>query len=288
MTIPVEFAKYHALGNDYIVIQPDSGFVPTPENVRLACDRHRGLGADGVLFGPSSGTVPFRLRTFNADGTECAKSGNGLRIFGRYLREFGHTTAEELTVATPAGPAVVRILDLDHGMVRADLGRATLDSTAVGATGERRDMLREPLVAAGEELTVTGVHLGIPHCVVILDGGEVTAERVRALGPVIRDHDRFTDRINLQLVHVLDRTTIRIEIFERGAGYTLASGSSACAAAFATHARGLTDDRVAVRMPGGRIDVEIGAAGEVALSGPVEPVLVGAWAGPLRRLARTG
>lgn len=98
----------------------------------------------------------------------------------------------------------------------------------------------------------------------------------------------FADRIDLALVHVLDRTTIRIEIFERGAGYTLASGSSACAAAFATHVRGLTGDRVAVRMPGGRVDGEIGGTGEVALSGPVEPVLVGAWAGPLRRSARSG
>jgi diaminopimelate epimerase len=287
MTTAVEFAKYHALGNDYIVIDPNSGFVPTPENARLVCDRHLGLGGDGVLFGPLSGAEPFRLRTFNADGTECAKSGNGLRIFGRYLREHGYTTADELTVATADGPTVVRIVDLDRDLVRVDLGRATLDSTAVGATGGRRDLLREPLAAAGEELTATCVYLGTPHCVVVLDGDEVTAERVCALGPVVRDHDHFTDRINLELVHPVDRAAIRIEIFERGAGYTLASGSSACAAAFATHVLGLTGPRVAVHMPGGRVDVEIGDTGDVVLTGPVEPVLVGTWAGPLRRLLRT-
>lgn len=287
MTATVEFAKYHALGNDYIVIDPDSGFVPTPENARLVCDRHLGLGGDGVLFGPLEGADPFRLRTFNADGTECAKSGNGLRIFGRYLREHGYTTADELTVTTAAGPAAVRIVDLDRGLVRADLGRATVDSVAVGATGDRRDLLREPLPVAGQELAVTGVHLGTPHCVVVLDGAAVTAARARVLGPEVRDHDRFHHRINLELVHVLDRGAIRIEIFERGAGYTLASGSSACAAAFATHALGHTGSRVAVHMPGGRVDVEIGDGGEVVLTGPVEPVLVGSWAGSLRHSVRT-
>lgn len=282
-----EFAKYHALGNDYIVIDPGSGFVPTPENARLVCDRHAGVGADGVLFGPLTGTEPFGLRTFNADGTECAKSGNGLRIFARYLREHGHTTADELTVLTAAGPAEVTIVDLDRDLVRADLGVATVDSTAVGATGARRDLLREPLTAAGAELTVTGVYLGTPHCVAVLDGEEVTEERMRALGPVLRDHERFTDRINVSLVHVLDRTAVRIEIFERGAGYTLASGASACAVAFATHALGRTGSRVAVHMPGGRVDVEIGDTGAVVLTGPVEPVVVGTWAGPLRRLVLT-
>ncbi|MDJ0380134.1 diaminopimelate epimerase [Streptomyces sp. G-G2] len=275
----VDFAKYEALGNDYIVIDPrHTAFDPTPENVRLACDRHFGLGADGLLYGPLSADNGFRLRIFNPDGTECEKSGNGLRIFARYLREAGHAITDAFTLHSLAGPSAVRILDGRAGMVRIDLGPATTDSRAVGAAGPARPMLREPLHAAGSGLSVTCVQLGNPHCVVFLDDEPASEELARRIGPAVRDHELFTQRVNVELLNVIDRENIRIEIYERGAGYTLSSGSSACTAAFAAHARGLTGTRTTVHMPGGRVTVEIDDDGRIALSGEVRPVLRGHWA----------
>ncbi|MER0481241.1 diaminopimelate epimerase [Streptomyces sp. Edi2] len=297
-----DFVKYEALGNDYLVIAPAAGQVaPTPENIRLICDRHYGPGADGVLYGPLPEEHGFGLRTFNSDGTECEQSGNGLRIFGRYLHDHGWTGEPEFTVRTPAGPVTVQLVDQapgpdapaaassgpDHtaggAPVRVSMGRASLDSELIGATGPRREMLRETLPAAGREWTATCVFLGNPHCVLPLDGTEVTEELARHVGPVLAGHDRFPGRINVQLMEVGAADRIRIETYERGAGYTLASGSSACAAAVAAHTLGLTGPEVTVEMPGGRLAVGISDAGEVTLTGPARPVVAGRWTPAFRR-----
>ncbi|MCX4542446.1 diaminopimelate epimerase [Streptomyces sp. NBC_01565] len=271
-----DFAKYEALGNDYIVIDPrHTTFDPTPENVRLVCDRHHGLGGDGVLYGPLPAADGFRLRTFNADGTECEKSGNGLRIFARYLRDSGHTDADAFVLHPPAGPCPVRILDAESAIVGVGLGAPALEG------------LREPLTAGGATWTATRVDLGNPHCVIETAPAVADEALARRLGPAVRDHALFPDRTNVELLDVLGPDRIRIEIFERGAGYTLASGSSACAAAVAAHALGLTGPRVTVEMPGGRVTVEIDAAGRVSLTGEVRAVLRGHWApGTALRLAR--
>lgn len=297
-----DFVKYEALGNDYLVIAPAAGQVaPTPDNIRLICDRHYGPGADGVLYGPLPEKHGFGLRTFNSDGTECEKSGNGLRIFGRYLRDHGWTGEPEFTVRTLAGPVTVQLVDPapgpeapdaaspdgghpgDGAPVRVSMGRASLDSELIGATGPRREMLRETLAAAEGEWTATCVFLGNPHCVLPLDGTEVTEELARRLGPGLAGHARFPGRINVQLMEVRAADRIRIEAYERGAGYTLASGSSACAAAVAAHALGLTGPEVTVEMPGGHLAVGISDAGEVTLTGPVRPVVAGRWAPAFRR-----
>ncbi|MFD8233365.1 diaminopimelate epimerase [Streptomyces sp. NPDC059696] len=283
----MDFAKYEALGNDYIVVDPSgTDFVPLPEHVRLACDRHHGLGADGLLYGPLPAEDGFGLLTFNADGSVCPQSGNGLRILARYLRESGHTDADTFTLHSSAGPATVRVLDLGSGTVSADLGTASLDSRAVGAAGPARTLLREPLLAAGEPWEVTCVQLGSPHCVIPVPDRTADEALARTVGAAVRDHALFPDRINVELLDVVDRETLRIEIFERGAGYTLASGSSACAAAVAAHALDLTGPRVTVHMPGGEVEVGIAADGTVTLTGVVRPVLRGHWAAGIgQRLA---
>jgi diaminopimelate epimerase len=297
-----DFVKYEALGNDYLVIAPAAGQVaPTPENIRLICDRHYGPGADGILYGPLPAEHGFGLRTFNSDGTECEKSGNGLRIFGRYLSDHGWTEEPEFTVRTVAGPVTVELLEPDPhapaaapgagrtddpdgtASVRVSMGRASLDSELIGATGTRREMLRETLPALAREWTATGVFLGNPHCVLPLDGAEVTEELARRLGPVLAGHERFPRRVNVQLMEVRAADRIRIESYERGAGYTLASGSSACAAAVAAHALGLTGPEVTVEMPGGSLAVGVSGTGEVTLTGPARPVVAGRWTPAFRR-----
>ncbi|WP_063726076.1 diaminopimelate epimerase [Streptomyces monomycini] len=297
-----DFVKYEALGNDYLVITPAAAqAVSTPENIRLICDRHHGPGADGILYGPLPAQHGFGLRTFNSDGSECEKSGNGLRIFGRYLSDYGWAEEPEFTVHTPAGPATVELLEPDSrgpgtalpgsgrsaeaepAPVRVSMGRASLDSELIGATGPRREMLRETLPALEREWTATCVFLGNPHCVVPLDGSEVTEETARRLGPALVRHERFPQRVNVQLMEVRAADLIRIECYERGAGYTLASGSSACAAAVAAHALGLTSAEVTVEMPGGTLGVGVSDTGEVTLTGPVRSVVAGRWTPAFRR-----
>ncbi|MEZ0096352.1 diaminopimelate epimerase [Streptacidiphilus sp. EB129] len=275
-----EFAKYHALGNDYLLIDPnDSEIAPNGESARLLCDRHFGIGADGVLFGPMAPVEagrPIELQIFNSDGSTCEKSANGIRLFALHIADnypTGTAAGTEFSVRTLAGDSPVRIRDLDAGLVEIGMGRPSFDVTDVGVTGLEGSTLSWPLEVAGRTLTVTSLHNGNPHTVVFAD--EVTPRLARELGEAVAGHPRFPSRTNVQFAQVIDRATIRIEIWERGAGYTLASGSSSCAVASAAHALGLVGDRVTVRMPGGELELAIGADGEVTMTGPVEQVLVG-------------
>ncbi|GAA1991598.1 diaminopimelate epimerase [Amycolatopsis minnesotensis] len=274
----MDFVKYQALGNDYLVVDPRlTGFEPTPEAVRLLCDRHFGVGADGVLLGPigpcDPGAVqdPVRLRIFNSDGSECEKSGNGLRMFALYLTEHYRYPAR-FALRTIAGTAPVGVLDPIAGVVEVGMGKARL--TAVD----------EAFTAGGRELRVTRVDVGNPHAVVPL--AEISPELARELGPAIGRHPSLPEGSNVQLVRVLGRGAIEIEIWERGAGYTLASGSSGCAAAAAVRTLGLVGDTVEVRMPGGAIEIRI-EDDEITMTGTARPVASGRFA-PAFRAALDG
>lgn len=274
-----DFTKYQALGNDYLVLDPaDVDFDPTPDAVRLVCDRHFGIGADGILVGPIGPVEPGRpvlLRIFNSDGSECEKSGNGIRMFALYLAE-RYLARSEFTVRTLAGDSPVRVLDEGAGVVSVGMGVPRFDADAVPMLGVHGPAVEQPLLVGGRELVVTALHLGNPHTVVRV--AEPTRELATELGPLIAGHERFPTRTNVQFLAVPDRRTIRIEIFERGAGYTLASGSSGCAAAAVAHRLGLVDGSVTVRMPGGEIGVELDAAGAVTMTGGSEKVLTGLFA----------
>jgi diaminopimelate epimerase len=278
-----DFARFQALGNDYLVIDPHrTDFTPTPEGVRLVCDRHFGVGADGVLFGPIGPVQPHRpveLRIFNSDGGECEKSGNGIRMFALYLAEH-YVDDDEFTVHTMAGDAPVWVRDLARGIVRVQMGRPLFDAEDVPVLGVRGPVIAQPLTVDGRELTVTCVDIGNPHTVVPMD--QISREAAQELGPRIARHPRFPRGTNVQLLRVVDRRTIEIEIWERGAGYTLASGSSSCAAASAAHVLGLVDEAVEVRMPGGVLEIGIGGDGAVTMTGTAEQVATGSFAPAFR------
>lgn len=271
-----DFAKYHALGNDYILIDPnDIEIAPSGASARLLCDRHFGVGADGVLFGPMAPVQrgrPIELQIFNSDGSACEKSANGIRLFALHIAE-NYLTDAEFSVHTLAGDSPVRIRDLDAGLVQIGMGKPSFEAADVGVADLEGPAVNWPLEVAGRTLTVTSLHNGNPHTVVLVE--EATAELALALGEQIAGHPRFPARTNVQFAQVLDRATIRIEIWERGAGYTLASGSSSCAAASAAHALGLVDDLVTVRMPGGDLEIAIAEDGDVTMTGVVEQVSVG-------------
>jgi diaminopimelate epimerase len=256
------FRKYQALGNDYVVIDPAFNDLKlTPAAVRTLCDRRYGIGADGVLYGPVVETAGFGVRIFNPDGGEAEKSGNGVRIFDRYLRDCGYVTGETGTVLTAGGAVAFRYLDPGAKRIQLDMGEARFLAEHM------------TLEVGGRTVDATSVSMGNPHCVVL--GLGATEELARTLGPLIERHEAFPDRTNVQFVEVMGRDLIRIQIWERGAGYTLASGTSSCAAASAAHRLGLVDAKVKVAMPGGELDIEIGDDWRVRMTGDVRATIEG-------------
>lgn len=292
---PEAWVKYHALGNDYLVMDGTDRVLPTPAQIAALCDRHHGVGSDGLLWHlPGRDGADVALRIFNPDGSEAEKSGNGLRIYARFVFDCGVLArptfrvavggevvrctllAADATEARPpaagAGPAAV-------ATVRTEMGHARFLGGAVGMDDALRDTSRLRVDVAGESLDVTCVGLGNPHCVVF--GAPDTREALLRLGPALERHPWFPRRINVQLVQPRSRGRIFVRIWERGAGETLASGSSSCAAAAAAHARGLCDAEVTVQMPGGEVAVALHPDGAVTLTGPATPVARGTlWPAP--------
>jgi len=276
----MKFAKYHALGNDYLVIDPQDLSAPlTAEQIQAICHRNFGVGSDGVLLGPApSSRVRFALRIFNPDGSEAEKSGNGLRIFARYLWDRKLVGTEEFAVETAGGTVGCTVLD-DGRRVRVEMGRVSFWSDAIPVAGPRREVLNEPLQVGDRTFTFCAAGIGNPHCVVSLP--EITPELAKHYGPLIETHPSFPRRTNVQFLKVLDRANLRIEIWERGAGYTLASGSSSSAAAAVAHKLGLCDRSLTVHMPGGKLGIEIGADFSIVMTGPVTKVAEGVLADEL-------
>jgi diaminopimelate epimerase len=270
----VDFKKYHGLGNDYLVIDPSIHDVPMTEpNIRLICDRNFGVGSDGILYGPQfEGDMPS-LRIFNPDGSEAEKSGNGLRIFAKYLFEKKYVRSKSFKIKTLGGIVDVHVMDATANLIRINMGKVTFISNEIPVAGPKREVVNEPLDINGAEYTVTCLSIGNPHCVIPMK--QVSEETARALGPYVENHKMFPNRINMQIVRVIDRANIDIRIWERGAGYTLASGSSSCAAAAATHRLGLVDNDVTVHMPGGELQIEIAPDGQIRMTGPVEGTFEG-------------
>jgi diaminopimelate epimerase len=201
------------------------------------------------------------------------KSGNGLRIFARHLFDHGYVTSRDFSIGTLGGTVQVHILDQTASCIRIEMGRVTFRSTEIPVAGPDREVVGEALQIGGKRYQVTCLSLGNPHCVIPM--AEVTEARARELGPLVENHVLFPNRINMQLLKVLDRHTIEIRIWERGAGYTLASGSSSCAAAAAAHRLGLVESPITVHMPGGELVVEMDDSGSIHMTGPVEPVMEG-------------
>jgi len=270
----IYFKKYHGLGNDYLVIDPNVSDVRlSPESIRLICDRNFGIGSDGILYGPIKGGDIPELRIFNPDGSEAEKSGNGLRIFAKYLFESKYVDKKNFSIKTLGGMVKVHIQDDAANLIKINMGKVTFLSTEIPVKGKKREVINEPLEVNGVKYKVTCLSIGNPHCVVPME--DITEEKTKKLGPYIENHKMFPNRINMQLLKVIDRENIEIKIWERGAGYTLASGSSSCAAAAAANKLGLVDRKINVKMPGGSLFIEIDDNQEIYMTGPVEGVFEG-------------
>jgi len=264
----MRFHRYHGLGNDYLVMDPaEVGRELSAREIRLICHRNYGIGSDGILWGPlPASAAAFRLRIFNPDASEAEKSGNGLRIFSRYLHDRRLVGTEPFEIETAGGPVRARVHP-GGGLVDVEMGRVTFDGARIPVAGGAREVLNEQLTVGDRTFTFSAASVGNPHCVLPLP--EVSEALARRYGPLIENEARFPNRTNVQFLQVLDRRNIRIEIWERGAGYTLASGSSSSAAAAVAHRLGLVDREVTVHMPGGELLIRIGEGFAVHMTGPV-------------------
>lgn len=260
------FYKYHGLGNDYLVYdcQKNSKKL-SADDIQKICHRNYGLGADGILAGPIFQNDIIGVRIFNPDGSEAEKSGNGVRIFSNYLKDAGYVLSDCYRLRTLGGMVEVRFNNALGTNMTVSMGTLSFERDRIGAVNVPDEVVDVPLVFNGETYQCTCVSIGNPHCVIPL--GKISKEQVCTIGSYSECAPYFPQKINTQLVHVKDRKNIEIEIYERGAGYTLASGSSSCAAAGAVFRLGLTDSAVNVHMPGGSLKIEIDKAWNVTMTG---------------------
>jgi diaminopimelate epimerase len=271
----LRFAKMEGLGNDFVVV--DATRVPfslSAEQIRRLADRRFGVGCDQVLVVDAArGDADFGYRIFNADGGEVEQCGNGARCFVVYVREHGLTDKREIRVETLGGPIVPKLED--DGEVSVDMGVprfAPADVPFSGGTGA----IVEPLDVDGRIVEISALSMGNPHAVQLVD--DVDAAPVATLGPRIEAHPRFPNRVNAGFMQVVDRATIRLRVYERGAGETLACGTGACAAVVAGIRRGLLDARVRVHTRGGPLTITwSGDALAVLMKGPARTVFEGEW-----------
>ena len=290
-----EFFKGHGLGNEYIVLDPtELTFQLTPDRIARICDRRKGIGSDGVLTLQDSDSADFGLRIWNPDGSEAETSGNGLRIFACYLRATGRTQKKAFTVETPGGMVRVETQHDSAGAVgeagticgaTVHMGRAKFSPEALPCTLEIDELIAQPIDVAGETLTFTGVSVGNPHCVVFHlrsqrwqpESDDLLWRRIDLLriGPALETHPIFPNRTNVQLAETTGPDSIRILIWERGAGETQSSGSSACAAASTAVRLGLVTSPVTVESPGGALLVDVDEGFNLKLTGPVAEVAQG-------------
>ncbi len=269
--------KSHGLGNDYIVFNAENiDFELSRENIVRICDEHFGIGSDGILLLTESKRADFGLTIYNPDGSTAEKSGNGLRIFADYLYSMGYTDKTKLSIEV-GGQVVWCSLELgtdaDVENITVDIGKATFVPAQIPVISDKQEALDIKIVLDEEDWVFSAVSVGNPHAVFIVD--DVNDIDVIETGSMVECHEIFPNRINVQFVQVLDRNNAVIEIFERGAGYTLASGSSSCGVVAVLYKKGLVDEKVSVHMPGGTLEVEIDKDYNLRLSGPVERTACG-------------
>ncbi len=269
----MKFSKYHALGNDYLVLDPvDCPKCPEGIDVVKICHRNFGLGSDGILFGPEkSDKADFKLRILNPDASEAEKSGNGLRIFSRYLFDTKRVREDEEFSVDTLGGVVKCTVSEGGNKITVEMGKVSFDAKKIPVLGVDGEVVNKQFEIDGKKYDYCCATVGNPHCVLPMK--EVSSEIAHTLGPKIENMTSlFPNRTNVQFLQVLDRNNIKIEIWERGAGYTLASGSSSSAAASVAHKLGLCDGDITVHMEGGDLSIKIAPDFSITMTGPATPV----------------
>ena len=274
----MKFTKWQGCGNDFVLIdcreQPLSDYGAFAKQV---CDRHYGIGGDGILVVLPSEKADFRMRIFNTDGSEAEMCGNGIRCFARYLYDNGITTKKKFTVETGAGILVPEIIE-ENGTVTGvcvDMGEPVLEADKIPMVGYgSARVVNEPVEVAGRKWRITGVSMGNPHCVVFVD--DMKATPIEEVGPVFETQARYPKKTNTEFVQVLDRSHMRMRVWERGAAITLACGTGACATLTAAVLNDLTDRKAEIQLDGGKLVIEWNEAdNHLYMTGPAVQVFAG-------------
>lgn len=276
----MKFTKMHGIGNDYVYVNCFQEKVEHPSEVaRFVSDRHFGIGSDGLILICPSDVADCRMEMYNADGSQGAMCGNGIRCVAKYAYDHGLVAKEQITVETKSGIKTLR-LTVENGkvsLVEVNMGRPILDPAQIPVAVSGEKVLAMPLSIGGREYAVTGVSMGNPHAVTYLDSLEELEQfPIETIGPLFEHHPVFPDRVNTEFVKVLDRNTVQMRVWERGSGETLACGTGACAVAVASILNGYTDDTVTVQLLGGDLTIRWDRAQDtVYMTGPAATVFDG-------------
>ncbi|MDO4519144.1 MAG: diaminopimelate epimerase [Eubacteriales bacterium] len=264
----IVMVKYQGLGNDYLIIDANKNRMQLQgKKVSLLCQRGFGLGADGVLYGPVDINGKMGVRIFNSDGSESAISGNGVRIFAKYLIDQEYVKESTFEIETLAGTIEVECLNSRATEFKVKMGKASFISEDIPVSGGVREVINETFTFNGKDYKATCLTIGNPHCIIFMDA--VNEQTVKELGPYVEMDDAFPERMNLQICKLIDKGNMDIEIWERGSGYTKASGTGSCAAFAAAYRLGLVESRVNVNQPGGMIQIDIEEDGSIYMTGSV-------------------
>ena len=276
----MNFTKSHGIGNDFVVVDGFQESIPEdllPETARRLCDRHFGIGSDGLILVLPSRTATFRMRMLNPDGSEAEMCGNGIRCFAKYVFDRGLTHETQITVETLAGIMAPRLIVKDGKaqIVRVDMGEPRLQRKDIPMKGPDGDgeVVGEKIKVEGDRYDITAVSMGNPHCVIFVDNVEHFP--VAKVGPKIETHNLFPQRTNVHFVQVLNSSEIQVRTWERGAGITLACGTGACACAVAAALNKRTGRKVTTHLPGGDLLIEWSGDNRITMTGPAEEVFTG-------------
>ncbi len=266
MKITVE--RYHGLGNDYLVYDPNKNEMELNErNVKALCNRNMGLGADGILEGPILNDKHMGVKIWNPDGSTAEKSGNGVRIFAKYLKDADYVQKKNYLLKTDGGMVEITYLNEAGSRLRVSMGKLSFASSDIPVIGEEREVINEDMVFGKTLYPATCVSVGNPHCVIPMQ--EISKELVCKIGEHSEKARYFPERVNTEIMKVVDNGHIAIETYERGAGYTMANGTGACAAAGVAYKLGLSSNKVIVHMPGGDLQIEIDEDWKAYMTGEV-------------------
>jgi len=273
-----EFVKSHGLGNDYIVLDSKKiDFTLTPKAIVRICDVHFGIGTDGILLKVPSEVADFGLKIFNPDASEAEKSGNGLRIFCKYLYDYNHTKGNTtFTVETLGGIVTANIIEIKDGKafeIKIDMGTAIFKASDVPVISQQEECLLEEITIQGKPLKINCVSVGNPHCVVLVD--DLSKDDLFEYGPLLEKHEKFPNKINVQFAKVVNRNKVEVLIWERGAGHTLASGSSSCAVGCVCKKHNLVDEDIEIHMEGGVLILNIDNDFNIKMQGEVREIARG-------------
>lgn len=275
------FVKMHGLGNEYIILDSNNiDFKLTKQAIVRLCNIHFGIGSDGIVMKVASSKADFGFRVYNPDGSEAEKSGNGLRIFCKYLYDYGYTKNRKFSVETLTDIVYADIIEEENGrarLIRVDMGKAIFGSRKIPVNSDLPEFMAQKIKAGDREFEVNCVSVGNPHCVVIRD--KLDEKEIMKYGPLLENHPLFPNRINVQFAKVIDDHNAQILIWERGAGFTLASGSSSCAASCVLVKRGLIKGDLTMHMIGGDLKIQIDPEWNIRMTGEVREIASGTLSG---------